>query len=280
VRLDVNASPVDAPAAPGQCLRSFLREQKHFEVKTGCDTGDCGACSVLVDGTPVHSCVFPAFRADGTSVTTAAGLGLPGNLAPVQQRFVDAAGFQCGFCTPGMVVTASTLTEHDHDDLPRLLKGNLCRCTGYRSIADAIRDGHTPIDGTGTIAAPTRGRIIRTGKVGTSLRAPAGERIVSGQEPYTLDVAVPGLTHLSVLRSPHPSARIRSLECRAALALPGVHAVLSHADSPSTLYSTARHGRQPGLRPGVAVPRPARRRGRRRHPGDRRGRLPADRGRL
>ena len=255
MRLAVNGSPVDAPAAPGQCLRSFLREREHFEVKKGCDTGDCGACSVLVDGTPVHSCVFPAFRADGTSVTTAAGLGLPGNLAPVQQRFVDAAGFQCGFCTPGMVVTASTLSEHDHDDLPRLLKGNLCRCTGYRSIADAIRGTRTPLDGTGTVdctgaidgtgtvaaPAPTLGRVIRTGKVGTSLRAPAAERIVSGQEPYTLDVAVPGLTHLVVLRSPHPSARIRSIDSRAASALPGVHAVLSHADSPSTLFSTARH---------------------------------------
>ncbi len=243
MRLDVNGTPVDAPAAPGQCLRSFLRDQEHFEVKKGCDTGDCGACSVLVDGTPVHSCVFPAFRAADRVVTTAAGLGLPGKLAPVQQRFVDAAGFQCGFCTPGMVVTASTLTEHDHDDLPRLLKGNLCRCTGYRSIADAIRGTRTPADGTAPVAAPapTLGPVIRTGRVGTSLRAPAAERIVSGQEPYTLDVAVPGLTQLSVLRSPHAHARIRSIDARAAEALPGVQAVLSHADSPSTLYSTARH---------------------------------------
>ena len=263
MRLAVNGSSVDAPAAPGQCLRSFLRQQEHFEVKKGCDTGDCGACSVLVDGTPVHSCVFPAFRAENTAVTTAAGLGLPGSLAPVQQRFVDAAGFQCGFCTPGMVVTASTLTEHDHDDLPRLLKGNLCRCTGYRSIADAIRGTRTPADGSGPACAPvvdsivdsvddfvdadvdapasTLGRVIRTGRVGTSLRAPASERIVSGQEPYTLDVSVPGLTHLSVLRSPHAHARIRSIDTRAAAALPGVHAVLSHADSPATLYSTARH---------------------------------------
>ncbi|TFC16289.1 2Fe-2S iron-sulfur cluster binding domain-containing protein [Cryobacterium algoritolerans] len=259
MRLDVNGSTVDAPAGPGQCLRSFLREHEHFEVKKGCDTGDCGACSVLVDGTPVHSCVFPAFRAADTRVTTAAGLGLPGSLAPVQQRFVDAAGFQCGFCTPGMVVTASTLTEHDNDDLPRLLKGNLCRCTGYRSIADAIRGTHTPADGSGPECIPdaapghspvdaavdsrasTLGPVIRTGRVGTSLRAPASERIVSGQEPYTLDVSVPGLTHLSVLRSPHAHARIRSIDARAAAALPGVHAVLSHADSPSTLYSTARH---------------------------------------
>ncbi|HSP51735.1 MAG TPA: 2Fe-2S iron-sulfur cluster-binding protein, partial [Cryobacterium sp.] len=237
MRLQINGEPVDGVPAPGQCLRSFLRDQEHFEVKKGCDTGDCGACSVLVDDTPVHSCIYPAFRAEGTQVTTVAGLGLPGDLAPIQQRFVDAAGFQCGFCTAGMIVTASTLTETDLHDLPRLLKGNLCRCTGYRAIADAIRGTHTPVNGLGPVI-PTG---PRPGTVGTSLGAPAGERVVSGQEPYTLDVSVPGLLHLSVLQSTQAHARIRSITTSAAAALPGVHAVLTHADSPTTLYSTARH---------------------------------------
>ncbi|TFB95999.1 2Fe-2S iron-sulfur cluster binding domain-containing protein, partial [Cryobacterium adonitolivorans] len=147
MKLTVNGGPVDAPAAAGQALRSYLREQEHFEVKKGCDTGDCGACSVLVDGTPVHSCIYPAYRAAEREVTTATGIGGPENLAPIQQRFIDAAGFQCGFCTPGMIVTASTIQEHQLDDLPRLLKGNLCRCTGYRAIDDAIRDRHTPAGG-------------------------------------------------------------------------------------------------------------------------------------
>lgn len=256
MRLDINGRQIDAEPAPGQCLRSFLRDQDQFEVKTGCDTGDCGACSVLVDGTPVHSCIVPAYRAEGTAVTTAAGLGLPGNLAPLQQRFVDAAGFQCGFCTPGMIVTASTLDDHDQGDLPRLLKGNLCRCTGYRAIEDAIRGTHTPPQGGSPVDPPaadppaaTLGPVVRTrsatgtrpGLVGSSLPAPASERVVSGQEPYTLDVAVPGLLHLVVLASPHAHARIRSIDTTAAEALPGVQAVLTHADSPTTLFSTARH---------------------------------------
>ncbi|HSP75225.1 MAG TPA: 2Fe-2S iron-sulfur cluster-binding protein, partial [Cryobacterium sp.] len=237
MRFQINGEPVDASPAPGQCLRSMIRDQEHFEVKKGCDTGDCGACSVLVDGTPVHSCIFPAFRAEGTQVTTVAGLGLPGDLAPIQQRFVDAAGFQCGFCTAGMIVTASTLDETDLDDLPRLLKGNLCRCTGYRAIEDAIRGTHTPVNGLGPVIQTGQ----RPGTVGTSLGAPVGERVVSGQEPYTLDVTVPGLLHLSVLQSTQAHARIRSIRTSAAAALPGVHAVLTHADSPTTLYSTARH---------------------------------------
>jgi aerobic-type carbon monoxide dehydrogenase small subunit (CoxS/CutS family) len=104
---------------PGQCLRTFLRERGRFEVKKGCDAGDCGACTVLVDGTAVHSCVYPAFRADGHTVTTVAGLGTPEDLHPMQRRFADAAGFQCGFCTAGMVTTASTFTDDQRADLPQ-----------------------------------------------------------------------------------------------------------------------------------------------------------------
>ncbi|WP_105033948.1 molybdopterin-dependent oxidoreductase [Cryobacterium aureum] len=254
VTFEVNGTPVEATPTPGQCLRTLLREHEHFEVKKGCDTGDCGACTVQVDGTPVHSCIYPAFRAEGKQITTAAGLGQPGALAPVQQRFLDAAGFQCGFCTPGMVVTAAAI-EADAaltvDELPRLLKGNLCRCTGYRSITDAIVGQHTPPEDSCHVApgrehaeTSTLGPVRATGRagaVGTSPGALNGERVVSGQEPYTLDVAIPGLLHLAVLGSPHAHARIRSLEATRAAALPGVHRVLTHADSPATLFSTARH---------------------------------------
>ncbi|WP_396898920.1 molybdopterin-dependent oxidoreductase [Mycolicibacterium sp.] len=213
---------------PGQCLRTFLREHGHFEVKKGCDAGDCGACSVLVDGTAVHSCVYPAFRADGHTVTTVAGLGTPDDLHPVQRRFVDAAGFQCGFCTAGMVTTASTFTEDQLADLPQQLKGNLCRCTGYRAIGDAL-SGVTNIE-------KSDGR-----DAGRSIGAPAAMRVVTGTEEYTMDDEPAGLLHLAVLPSPVPHARIRSIDTSAAEAIPGVRLVLTHRDSPPVAFSTARH---------------------------------------
>ena len=233
MRFTVDDEPVEAEPRPGQCLRTLLRETAHFEVKKGCDAGDCGACSVLVDGVPLHSCVYPALRVDGRAVTTAAGLGTPDALGPVQQSFVDHAGFQCGFCTAGMVVTASTLTPDQLPDLPRLMKGNLCRCTGYRSIREAIAGAAVDADR----ACPGHG-------VGHSVAAPAGRRVVAGREPYTLDVALPGTLHLVVLRSPHAHARIRSIDTSAAAALPGVVRVLTSADAPSTAFSTARHAQR------------------------------------
>jgi len=227
MRFTVNGSPLEAAPRPGQVLRTLLRENEHFEVKKGCDSGDCGACTVLVDGGPVHSCIYPAHRLEGVAVTTVSGLGTVEHPHPVQQAFVDAGGFQCGFCTAGMVVTASALDSAD--DLPRMLKGNLCRCTGYRSIGDAVCGVHnTEQAGAGEAA-------------GRSIAPPAALRVVTGTEPYTLDFTTTALLHVAVLGSPHAHARILSIDASAALATEGVHAVLTHLDSPDVLFSTGRH---------------------------------------
>jgi CO/xanthine dehydrogenase Mo-binding subunit/aerobic-type carbon monoxide dehydrogenase small subunit (CoxS/CutS family) len=229
MKFTVNGEQLEVEPRPGQVLRTLLRETEHFEVKKGCDAGDCGACTVLLDGAPIHSCIYPAHRLDGASVTTVAGLGTVDEPHPVQRAFAEAGGFQCGFCTAGMVVTASTFTENDLDDLPRLLKNNLCRCTGYRSIHDAIRGiSNTEIAPSGDAA-------------GRSVAPPAAMRVVTGAEPYTLDHATTALAHLAVLGSPHPHARILSIDSTAAAAMPGVIAVLDYRDSPTTLFSTGRH---------------------------------------
>ena len=211
--ITIDGVPYEIAPRPGQCLRTLLRELGSFGVKKGCDAGDCGACTVHLDGVAVHSCLVPAFRAEGRAVTTIEGLD-----HPVQQGFLAAQGFQCGFCTPGMIMTAAALTQAQRADLPTALKGSLCRCTGYAAITDAIE-----------------------GRGGEGQGAPAGPEVVKGTARFTLDIAVPGLLHMKLLRSPHAHARIAAIDTRAAEALPGIHAVLTHRDAPARRFSTGRH---------------------------------------
>ena len=144
INLEVNGEPRSAEAEPRTLLVHFLREHLGLTgTHWGCDTTNCGACVVLVDGEPVKSCTMLAAMAEGHDVRTVEGLERDGALDPVQQGFVEEHGLQCGFCTPGMMLTARSLLDHNPDpspaDIREAICGQICRCTGYENIVRAIR---------------------------------------------------------------------------------------------------------------------------------------------
>lgn len=144
ITLTVNDREVEAWVTTNQALSEVLRtDVGQTDVKYGCGEGVCGTCTVLLDGDPVNSCLIFAIQADGASITTLQGLAEPdGSLSPLQQSFLRHGGSQCGFCTPGMVLTAHWHVQHnpdtDREGIRRALAGNSCRCTGYSKIVDAV----------------------------------------------------------------------------------------------------------------------------------------------
>jgi len=143
VRFTVNDHPFDEQVGAGESLLVLLRRLGFKGVKNGCDNGDCGACAVLVDGQAITSCNYPAPAVEGARVLTVEGLAPKGMLHPLQTAFLDAGAVQCGFCTPGMLMSAAALLDRDPDpsevDVRAALRGNLCRCTGYVKPVEAVR---------------------------------------------------------------------------------------------------------------------------------------------
>ncbi|SPB14280.1 2Fe-2S iron-sulfur cluster binding domain-containing protein [Caballeronia novacaledonica] len=146
ISLTVNGKAVTATVEPHLLLVQFLRDQLRLTgTHIGCDTAQCGACTVHLDGRAIKSCNILAAQADGMSVTTIEGMAKDGQLHPMQAAFKECHGLQCGFCTPGMVMSASALAtqspELSEEDVREQLDGNLCRCTGYHNIVKAVLQG-------------------------------------------------------------------------------------------------------------------------------------------
>jgi aerobic-type carbon monoxide dehydrogenase small subunit (CoxS/CutS family) len=141
--LSVNGRQYPVEIEPGRSLLSVLRSEVGLTgSKEGCDDSECGACMVLLDGRPVNSCSFLALQAEGREVTTVEGLAGDGELHPLQRAFLEEGGVQCGFCTPGMLISAAALLRENpsptEEEVRIALSGNLCRCTGYQGIANAV----------------------------------------------------------------------------------------------------------------------------------------------
>ena len=143
VNLTVNEKNYELEVAPDERLLDTLREQLRLTgVKEGCSVGECGACTVLLDGKAVHSCMILTAQVDGSEVMTVEGLEKDGELDPLQQSFIDHQAVQCGFCIPGMLMSAKSLLNEnpdpDREDIKTAIEGNLCRCTGYEQIIEAV----------------------------------------------------------------------------------------------------------------------------------------------
>ena len=153
ITLTVNGESVEAAVEPNQTLLQFLREELGLTgTKHGCGLGDCGACTVILDGKPVNSCLVLAVQSNGCEVLTIEGMAENGHLHPIQQSFVDKGAIQCGFCTPGMLLSAKALLEDNprptEIEIRTAISGNLCRCTGYQKIVEAIKDASEAQQGT------------------------------------------------------------------------------------------------------------------------------------
>jgi carbon-monoxide dehydrogenase small subunit len=146
----LNGTDVTFTATGAESLLAVLRRAGYTGAKRGCDTGDCGFCTVIVDGDPIKSCVHPVARVDGATVETIEGLGTQDDLHPVQAAFVDNAALQCGFCIPGMIMRTKGLLDETPDpteaEIRAALSGNFCRCTGYEKIVDAVEDAASRTD--------------------------------------------------------------------------------------------------------------------------------------
>ncbi|MCF8042592.1 MAG: (2Fe-2S)-binding protein [Desulfarculaceae bacterium] len=145
ITLTVNGVQRQALVEPNQTLTSLLRDELGLTgTKHGCGVGDCGCCTVILDGETVNSCLVLAMQAQGREITTIEGLAKGTELHPLQQAFVEAGAIQCGFCTPGMILSAKALLDHTPQptraEITKGLSGNLCRCTGYEKIVEAVQD--------------------------------------------------------------------------------------------------------------------------------------------
>jgi 4-hydroxybenzoyl-CoA reductase subunit alpha len=245
--LTINGHEHAVAVPAGETLLDVLRDTLRLTgTKKGCNVGDCGACTVLVDGEPMNSCLLLAATMQGRSITTIEGLAPNGRLTPVQKAFVNEGGIQCGYCTPGMVLSATALLERnadpDDDQIKDALAGNLCRCTGYGGIMRAVRRcGNYRDDGTCAAShAQPPGPAERTHEtVGISIpRIDAADK-VTGRAVYTADVQLANMAHGKILGSPIAHGRIRRIDISRAVALPGVLAVITGDDVPDTMHGVS-----------------------------------------
>ncbi len=253
--LNINGMDLEIQAQPGETLLAVLRQNGFFGVKHGCESGECGACAILLDGRPLNSCLLLVAQAEGHKIQTIEAMGEHPDqgwkesrgLHPLQKAFVESGAIQCGYCTPAQVLAASELLARNpnpsEEEVRQALSGVLCRCTGYVKPVQAVLRA----------AAMLRGETVEPELPLITLTPEAADwqtigkpepkvdaiKLVQGKPAFTADIEKRGLLVAKVLHSPLAHARIVSIDASRARALPGVAAVLTWKDLPRVVYSTA-----------------------------------------
>jgi CO/xanthine dehydrogenase Mo-binding subunit/aerobic-type carbon monoxide dehydrogenase small subunit (CoxS/CutS family) len=236
----LNGEPVSVDVDPSRPLLDLLRDDLGLTgTKQGCDyEGECGACTVLLDGKPVRSCLTLMGKVAGRRVLTIEGLDHQGQLHPLQEAFIEVGAVQCGYCTPGMLLSARALLARDPSpsraQIIDALAGNLCRCTGYQRIVQAVELAAARMCGDNDASPRSEGKSERwTQSIigGDAIRTDAIGK-VTGRAKYVEDITMPGLLHCRVVRSPHHHARLESLDTLTAERLCGVVRVITADDVP------------------------------------------------
>lgn len=234
ISLEVNGLRHDIQAGKDDVLLDFLRDTLDLTgAKQSCDRkGQCGACTVIVDGKAALSCLTKMTKLDGSSVITVEGLGTPDNPHLIQQAFVLSGAVQCGFCTPGLIMATKSLLDKNPDPdeaaIKKAMRRNLCRCTGYVKIIEAVTLAGRFIRGEITPEQMTPKP--SDGIMGVSHPRPSGLAKACGTARFTADYKIPGAVEIAVLRSETPHAEIKSIDSSAAEKMPGVLGVMTAAD--------------------------------------------------
>jgi CO/xanthine dehydrogenase Mo-binding subunit/aerobic-type carbon monoxide dehydrogenase small subunit (CoxS/CutS family) len=237
INLEVNNRKVSRETEPHKRLLDFLRDDLNLTgAKEGCGAGECGTCSVFVDGKLVKSCLMPVAKAAGTKIETIEGLAEPGTLTPMQKAFYKTGASQCGYCIPGMVMAAtSALRENPSagiEEIKERLGGNICRCTGYTKIFEAVELARDVIAGDMPQEALEEDA-VGSSYIGHNVRRIDAPSKVSGRLRYAADIKMHDMLQLQVLRSPHPHAKIISIDTSDAEEMEGVVCVLTSDDVPA-----------------------------------------------
>ena len=240
LRFTLNGAEVELGRSSDRTLLTVLREDFGLlGVKEGCSKGQCGSCSVLVDGGVVLSCHTPAAEVAGRSVVTIEGIGTREAPHPLQRAFVEVGAVQCGFCTPGVIVAAKGLLDRNQDpsreEIMAALNRNLCRCTGYVKLVEGVERAAALLRGDAGLSAAETPEPTQAGEhlaVGRSYpRRDAWDKVL-GTARYAADLTMPGMLHGVAVRSPHAHALLGPVHAEAALQVPGVVAVLTAKDVP------------------------------------------------